>query len=568
MRQEVAKIDVRASNMGKTFSAIAIYVLANALLALPAAAQDQDTDWQTVVSESLSELETEDAPGIAVGVVMGGEIVAEHYLGLANLEHKVPISEKTRFNIASNAKQFTALMVLDLADQGLVDPKADFRDYLPDAMPEVDATITVENLITHTSGIRDIYDLWALTGVTWFERPFRNRDAMSMLKTQSDLNFAPGAEQQYSNSNYILLAELIAEVSDQKFHEYAGGFFATRGMDHTMVQRRYGVIVPDLARAYGYWSGWMENPAIANLHGDGFLYTTLRDQLVWEQQVQGAGATLSEDVIAASQKPVSTDLTARYGYGLEFGKYKSLDYVYHAGSTGSYNAFLMRFPSENVSVVAMGNTSEIGVAQTARRVADLVLGEAIGEPSYPTAPDTLGTMPEEDSLIGRYETDFGGLVVIERKDDALYASILGNEASKLIPGEGNLMGYEKLDNVKIAFAKTAGGMPELTVYTGVRDPIEAAYIAEPSLDASYLKGLEGAFVNAETETDILIEHVEGAAFKITKNGRTRDAELLSEDYFQMNSYRITALRGTDGKVSGLSVDNNRIRNVRFEPAAP
>ena len=213
------------------------------------------------------------APGYAVGVVVDDKHVFSHYAGLANLDTPTPIDENTRFNIASVAKQFTALMILDLAHQGKVDLSKDFRAYLPNAMPLVEKPISIAQVLTHTSGIRDVYDLFFLTNGTWYETDFNNRTARNLLRKQTGLNFEPGSSHLYSNSNYILLADLIAEVQGQPFHVYANEFLKNRGMSNSTVRRRYGTVIPRLARAYGHWgTEWIENADIANTHGDGFFF--------------------------------------------------------------------------------------------------------------------------------------------------------------------------------------------------------------------------------------------------------------------------------------------------------
>ncbi|MEO1028198.1 MAG: serine hydrolase domain-containing protein, partial [Pseudomonadota bacterium] len=374
-------------------------VLAFSLFVQVSVGQMLTDEKRTELLAYIDGLGSSDAPGIGAGIVRDGEIVFEHYIGLANLEHGIPISSDTRFNIASNAKQYTALMVLDLAEKGKVDLKADFRMYLPDAMPEIDETVTIEQLISHTSGIRDVYDLWGMTGVTWYERPYRNRDAMKLLNRQADLNFAPGSREKYSNSNYILLAELISEVSGEKYSEYANAFFEARNMLDTMTISRHGRIIPKHAPGYGNWSGWIETISIANTAGDGFLYTTLSDQLQWEQQVQGINQTLPAELIERSQSPVSDALTTEYGFGLEFGGYKGLDFTFHAGSTGGANAYLMRFPAQKTSIIVIGNTTEIGVAQTARKLADIVLSDQIGTAVNKRKPEQVSPPPASASLV-------------------------------------------------------------------------------------------------------------------------------------------------------------------------
>lgn len=175
----------------------------------------------------------EDAPGIAVGVVLNGEIVLEVTAGYADLATKTPIGNESRFNIASNGKQFTALAVLLLEQDGKLSLEDDFRQYLPGLYPEITVPIRIRDLLSHTSGIRDVYDLWAMQGITWWETTLSNVDVLDLLGSQRHLNFEPGTEYAYSNSNYILLTRVIEAVSGRDFVEFTNDMFEMLGMFDT-----------------------------------------------------------------------------------------------------------------------------------------------------------------------------------------------------------------------------------------------------------------------------------------------------------------------------------------------
>ncbi len=548
-----------------------LFVVVCVFMALPSGPAKADglTEQETNRIEAvLDEISVEDAPGVAIGVVRDGEVVLERYIGLADLSNGIPLGPRTRTNIASNAKQYVGLMVLDLADRGQIDLKADFRTYLPDALPGVNTAISVEHLLTHTSGVRDIYDLWALTGITWYENRLRNREAMELLNRQTALNFAPGSAYLYSNSNYILLAEMIEEVSGQRFDRYAREFFVRLGMQQTGWKRRYSAVVPNLARAYGNWNGWLEDPAIANLFGDGFLFTTLRDQIAWEQQLQGAGSELSDTVLAASQVRPNQSLPGQYGFGLEIGEYRGLREISHVGSTGGYNAYLRRFPDRNLSVLVIGNTTEIGVVALGRSLSDAIL-----EDQYPVdsdallGPANLLERPDNGSVTGRYETNFGTIIRIVERDGELFREIDGRDPVRLLHERGNLFAYESNSDLKMSFDRTESGKKRFNIYFPGQPLTTGTPLPEPVVDAARLRSLEGRYVNSETDTEIVIEWVEGTSFRMIKNGRARDAALVTDEELRWNAYRFRFLRELDGTVKTLLVDNNRIRNVNFARVA-
>ncbi|MEO1642081.1 MAG: serine hydrolase domain-containing protein, partial [Pseudomonadota bacterium] len=460
---------------------------------------------------------------------------------------------------------FTALMVLDLSREGEIDLNEDFRVYLPDAMPNITERITVAQLITHTSGIRDVYDLFFLTNATWYETDFDNRTALGLLKTQKGLNFEPGSDYLYSNSNYILLAEIIAAVTGERFPEYATTFLNARGMDQSSARRRHGVIIPNLARAYGdYGSGWIENADIANTHGDGFMFATLQDLLHWETQVWGGTASLPLDLVRDSQAPIPNADSAAYGFGLEFGFYRGLPIIYHEGSTGSYNTYVLRFPNHNLSIVTTGNTNQVNAVALARKIANFMLEEAFQDGTgYPTGPKELTALPDAESYLGLYEFDDGNLLTLTERDGELYREMEWSDPVRMVYERDNLFHYETDPSLKLAIFEQENAPTRIEVYSPNQSPQYARLIQAAPNGESYARGLEATFYNDETDTEIILEHYEGNEFQMIKNGRPRTLKLMGNDYLVWNSYRITVLRDEVGVVRGLSVDRGRIKNVLF-----
>ncbi|MCJ8190692.1 serine hydrolase domain-containing protein [Sphingomicrobium aestuariivivum] len=525
-------------------------------VASPATAQPLTGGERTAIEELLEALETDGAPGVAVGIVRGGERVFEDYRGLADLSAGTAIGPETRFNIASNAKQYVALMVLGLAAEGRVGLDADFRTYLPSALPEVGETITVRQLLHHRSGVRDVYDLWALTGVTWYERALDNDDAMALLKRQRGLNFAPGSEHGYSNSNCVLLAELVAAVTGVPFESHAASVFEGLGMDETGWRARYGDVVVDGARAYNKWDGWLENPSIANLMGDGFLYSTLDDQLAYEARVQGG-----EDALVAAAQAPGPD--GGYGYGLEHDAWRGLERAWHVGSTGGFNAYGLRYPEEALSVVVLGNNAQIGVVALGNAIAEALIGaREEAAPTYAAGPGEVLARPANAAVVGAYEQEGGSIIAIVERDGALYRELEGREPVELRHEAGNVFAYATLADLKIAFEgeRFRLFLPSQPVATFDR-------LAPVPTDAATLESIEGRYVNGETDTEIVIEHAGGAAYRMVKNGRTRDAVMVAKDDLRWAGYRLRFERGADGAVERLLVDNGRNRGVKFEPAA-
>ena len=411
------------------------------------------------------------SPGMAVGIVKDGNIVFKKYIGYSNLEHEIKIDENTRFNIASNAKQYTALCILRLMRQGKLALDDDIRKYLPELYKEIEYKITISNLLTHTSGIRDVYGLWALKGKDWYELFIDNDDAIELLKSQTNLNFQPGKEYLYSNSNYILLTKIIEKVTDTKFKDFSNSLFTEIGMENSSFLTNHMAVIPNKARPYGNWNGWREYPTITELNGDGGLFTTLEDQLKWEQTIQQNNSkTLSTSIIDQSQSTIENVNFDNYGYGLMFGKYEGLDYTYHDGSTGAYKATFFRFIEKNLSIIIMSNNENVPTNYLAQQLTDIVFELDINNDEYPSVPKKTERLKNFKSVIGNYQNVDGTIIKISEKDGSLFREIYQREPVKMINEKQSLFHYETNDKLKMNFSNIGKEQQKLTLYFATQEP--------------------------------------------------------------------------------------------------
>ncbi|MDC8004206.1 serine hydrolase [Aureisphaera galaxeae] len=510
------------------------------------------------LSQILYQHANDDSPGLAVGVVKNSEIAYENYVGFANLEHKIKVAKDTRFNIASNAKQFTALCVLKLVEEGKIRLEDDIRKYLPDLYKNIEDSITISDLIAHTSGIRDVYELWALKGKTWWQLFIDNGDAMELLTSQTALNFKPGTEYLYSNSNYILLTEIIKKVTGEKFSDVTKSMFQELGMPNSGFLTNYMAVIPNKAQPYGNWNGWKEYPAITELHGDGALYTTLADQLKWEQIVQrNDGSYYSSKLIDQSQ----TLIANAYGYGLMFDSSADLDYTYHDGNTGAYNATFLRFPSEKMSVVVMSNNGSVPTNYLAWQITNLILEK--DDAVYPGTPDIIEKLKRIENVLGNYQNEDGTIIKIMEKDGSLYRELYQRDPVKLIQEKEGLFQYETFQDLKMNFTNIGESKQQFTLYLSSQKPSTYYKIGDSDLRSFDKNALNGSFYNDETDTKVSIKFMNDTTYFVTKNGKERKAELILEDYLRMNSYEIKIIRDAQGNVVGLNVNNGRVQNVLF-----
>ena len=175
-----------------------------AVVAVPwlgAAARGGDGPLEAQVDTVMVGWAKPDSPGCAVGVMRDGAVALAKGYGQADLERGVPIGPASVFDIASTSKQFTAAVIVLLAQEGKLSLDDDVRQFVPE-LPRYQAPITIRHLLHHTSGLRDYTDLMALAG--WQMEDFTTvEQALAMIVRQKELNFPPGAQHLYSNSGFL-----------------------------------------------------------------------------------------------------------------------------------------------------------------------------------------------------------------------------------------------------------------------------------------------------------------------------------------------------------------------------
>ena len=519
------------------------------------------TNEKTQLDEYINGLIQPGDPGGAVGVVKDGEIVYERYFGMASLEYQVPITESSIFNIASVAKQFTALCVLKLALESELSLEEDFRKYVPDFLTNVKDTIKIRHLLNHTSGIRDIYDLLGVQGDIWWKKMgFGNQKAVDFLRKQKDLNFQPGSQKIYSNSNYLLLAAIVEKVSGTSFHEYSEELFQSFGMNSTHFIKRYMNVIPNQAMPYSDWGNgiWQKYPLVTKLYGDGFLYTSLSDQLTFEKQIQ----TQSSELLTVSQKAIENSEITNYGFGLELSDRLGRDAVHHSGLTGSYHAQTVRFPEEKLSIFVMSNNNRLWSGTMADAVAGILLPKE--ERMAKRAPFDFSKYANEvdmSELEAEYRGSSGKVIRIFTKDNRLFWRQDNNNPIELVKIEGALYhaAYDK--EVKIGFDSEG-----FNVFVNGSEPNFYELLTPFQPTKNYLNDLVGTYYNEEIDVQFRVYFDENSQLKFIQKGDewAVDFEVIQKDEFLAQDYIFKPVRDENHFIGELFLTYARLKNVRFK----
>lgn len=520
-------------------------------------AQEQKNQIDSIIDSKLSNKD----PGLLVGVVKDGKIFYQSYKGLANLQHNIKVDENSRSNIASTAKQFTALMVLNLALNGKLDLEDDIRKYLPNLYPNVIEKIKIRHLINHTSGIRDFYDLMSIQQEPWWRREgLDNNDAIELLEKQKDLAFNPGTRYMYSNSGYILLTRIIEVTSGEKFHDYSGKFFKNLGMNNTSFLKNYMYVIPNQALPYSDWGDgvWQQYPMITNLYGDGFLFTTLRDQLIFEQAIQNANFN-NNVLLIKSQQPIPSSEITTYGYGLELEDRLNYKSVHHSGGTGSYHSQTIRFPEENLTVFVMSNNSKLWSGAIADEIAQLFLPKKEIEATYDSRLKNLSNDILTSDIIGQYLSSGDYLIRIEEKDDILTWRNGNNNPIELKKETQSLYSLVYNSKIKIGFLKD-----KLILCYPSGKLLEYSKIPKKEVTLSDLESYEGQYYSSELDVDFTLM-LKDKKLIIAIDGwdESHEVEILNPNELLVFDYILKIERDQFNRVVGIRLTTNRVLNNKF-----
>lgn len=503
-----------------------------------------------------------DAPGIAVAVVADGQVLFQQTGGYASLTDSTLITPETRFNIASNGKQFTALAVLWLEDTVKLSLQEDIRTYFPELYDGISSPITIEHLLTHRSGIRDVYDLWSLQSITWWKQTYDNQDVLDLLGRQEELNFKPGTAYSYSNSNYILLAETIAKVTGKTFVEVTDDLFAKLGMTSTSFVDDHTRIAEPIALPYFNFGTWSKYDWIWNVFGDGNLFASLEDLIRWEQIVQDpAMVDFPSRIIQKSLQLPGDPANSTYGYGLEFDIYRGMDYVFHEGATGAWKASMVRFPEKKLAFLTLTNSGKTIPYSQNRAMVDAVLGLGDQAKAFATEPSAPGTYVSQEQVLGTYLDEGSSVFQLIEEEGDLYLRRYGRNDIKLVREADNIFHQWNDPDFKQEFTANAEGEMEVTAYYWSHAPYT---LTRPNVDwiGFEANSLNGTYYNPETGVTMQVEHQEDYQYKVVRGDRESAGILITPTKMIVNNYR---LQWPD---PGQSIDHfllsgDRIGQVRF-----
>lgn len=556
-------------------SLLATFVIVSAADAL--VAHPERNEIGAKVDSLFAEWDKPGSPGAAMAVVQDGKVLYTNAYGTANLELDVPITSQTVFYIGSVGKQLTAFAVALLADEGKLSLDHDIRTYLPE-LHDFGQSITLRNLIHHTSGLRDYFGLLALAGRRDGDL-ITQEHVLHAIERQRELNYSPGTEYLYSNSNYALLATIVERVTGKTFSDWMHErVFKPLGMRHTLVVDDHERIIKQRAASYRLTEGVEYKTVVLpySAYGAGGIYSTVTDLARWVSNFEEPKVGDLKTIAQMYQRGIlNSGDTLSYAFALGISEYRDLKRIGHSGSLAGYRAYVGRFPDKSMSIIVLSNLASFDAAGLAMQVADLYLAEYFTKPKSDSPVKDVSKLeaveidPEAaDDCAGDYEVESrtGVIATFWREGDQYFAQATEFPAVELFPASDSTFFNKDVDLFITFHRKNTGKVSRYTsqlqgaTASGLRIQLYRPSPEELSTYAGryYSPELETAYTLMVEDGKLIAKHRRHSDFEIRpieKNRFHGDAWFFREVRFE---------RDSTGRITSLRVSNGRTRNILLE----
>jgi len=312
-------------------------------------------------------------PGCAIVVIRNGETIFQNCFGLSDLENDIPVTDSTKFFLASVSKQFTAYGIAKLLVNKELNYEETINQYLPDANSLWDS-VKIKHLIHHTSGIWDWPYLFLATGHS-FDDVLDSKNICHLIKSQEELSFTTGSKFQYTSSNYMLLGEIINQAVETGFYAWMkSNVIQPANMKNTAFQENHSDIINNRAKGYLYKNGrYYRTTNNLSPIGTGFMYSGIDDMANWLKFL------LSNKDSKIANMMFQTGILDKgeeipYAFGL---MKKDNEVFWHDGYLQGFRAVTILHPNADFALALLSNSGSNYIVRSALTVADMYINDSI-----------------------------------------------------------------------------------------------------------------------------------------------------------------------------------------------
>ena len=550
------------------------FVLA-AIVAAPNAAPAQQIiglrDARAIRADSVFQaFDRTDSPGCALGVYQEGKILYARGYGMESLEHGVSLSPRSVLDVGSISKQFTAMSFLILQKEGKLSLDDPIRKYIPEMPPYADK-ITLRRALSQTSGLRDLYVMMGQTGRTFAGDSI---DALRVITHSAEPNYEPGARYLYTNSGWILAAQIVYRLTGKTLAQFADErIFQPLGMHDTRILADVTTIIPNGAEGYSPRQGGGFRVARSTydgaIMGAGAVHTSVEDFGRWLNNYDAAivgDRDIIQTMTTATKlndgSPARSGPNDAYAIGLSVGTLRGLRIVSHGGSWAGYRGHFIRFPDEHFAVATFCNLTTSGPDSLARKVAGIYLTERMQPDSATMWTAALAGSPRADvpasslgALVGVWRNVERGEVRRTRLvGDSLF-TLGGGERTRLVPLDGGRFRAESGTELRFDADRMIVRTTSETVTYARADTV--------ALTPAKLAEYAGSYRSDEVETTQVWKVDKGQLVVYASDRRLGVFEPSYKDGFTRGGSVIDVARDAKGRITGYTVEAGRVRHLRF-----
>ena len=394
-------------------------------------------------------------PGVSILIAKDGKPIFRKAYGKSNLELNTSMSSENIFQIGSLTKQFTAVSLLILVEQGKINLNDRIETYITD-FPTRGKKITIHQLLNHTSGIKNSTPIGAQGYLS--RKDMTSIELVNYVKGKP-FDFEPGSKFKYSNAGYILLGRIIEVVSGISYKEFIEKNIFNKLHMNSSSFGSMKTIVKNRAYGYQFKEGNFVNADYMSLtlpFSAGSIMTTVDDLLRWHNALLNFKLIKKESLQKAmSPSTLNSGKKIPYGYGWRFAKLNGSKIIAHTGSTKGFTSTAMFFPKENIYMVTLTNCNCKKITDVNKSIANIILNN----PTTLIKKESVKVSSEKlQKFIGKYEVQPNLNITISYKDDSLFLTAPKQTKSIMLFPENEFQFFMKVVPAKITFKTNNKGV--------------------------------------------------------------------------------------------------------------
>lgn len=541
---------------------IRLYLLFTILLTLSTKAVAQEIRAFEIEAklDSLIPSQIKDStPGLVVGIIKDGKLIFTKGYGLGNMAYSIPNDSKMLYNLGSVSKQFLGYAFAMLHAQDKLNLDDSVGMYLED-WPTFEYPVTLRHLLTHTSGYREAYTISELAGRRIDVDRLSRDECLEVIRKQPKLEFIPGTRHTYNSTTYVVLSEILENVTDTPADEWIEtNIFRPLKMNNSQIESYVGELITNTAESYSFNSeaGYANEKSNRAIFGAADVYSSIEDLAKWFK-------IFHSDVLGGKEARnlfldpfiLKDGTNSEYALGIRTETHKGSKVYHHTGGHESFISQLRYYPDYDLGIIVLTNFGRNGWL-SASKIAELFLSTQMTNSSQKGIRQINVNKNKLEQLEGIYvATTLNGTLNLSMVDESL--ALNGRDA--LIPTSDNtfrIRGWSGEIEIEHSSDST---------FLHVIDGQKATYfkVKKWQKNDELIKTYQGKYWSDELEM-VYNLHFDRGELVIQNRWLERvKLQPISKDFFQSNTgYYLNFIRNNEGIIKGLSINSERTLDVYF-----